>query len=309
MSQIAHDHNQVIKVLNDLCLLWNKRAKVHQGDPSLETAFDPERDDFKEPLLPFHDHPDWKAADEELKKKVLSYGWIIYNEKTIQIENKLIAPVCDLIIDAEYPGTQNDTIQEAISQALVDEAFHTLMAVNGVNIIYRERDLKRVRLPKFQLINRLDKMLSDYSDKDEQKLVRLATACASETLITDYLSVLSKDAKLQPLCYQSVEAHAADEWSHASVFSYTMAEIFANLSEKHKNLYISILPKAVESFGDDELDVWEVVFTAINFPKYQNIISDCRAKAKQNIDIDIKGIKKLLSSIGIDESYVNRVAA
>ncbi|MFT5421274.1 MAG: hypothetical protein ACI9D5_002029 [Candidatus Endobugula sp.] len=302
------DNNQVMKVLNGLTNLWNKRAKVLDGDPSVELAFDPEKDDFKESLLPFHQHAAWLSADEDMKRKVLSYGWIIYNEKTIQIESKLIAPVCDLLIDAEYPGSRNDAIQNSISQALVDEGFHTLMAVKSINIVYRERGLKRIKLPKFQLIRQLDKMLLECQDNEERKLVRLAVACASETLITDYLGALSKDDRLQPLCYVTVEAHAADEWSHASVFSYTMAEIFQHLSPEHRSLYINTLPQAVQAFGDNELDVWESVLSAIDFPSYQQIITDSRDERSQGICVDVKGIAKLLSSLGIDDSKMELAA-
>ncbi|NMH65925.1 diiron oxygenase [Shewanella salipaludis] len=311
MNHSTHsaEDNQIINIINGLTGLWNNRAMIHDGDPSLDIAFDTNKEDFKDNLLPFHTHPDWLAADAELRRKVLSYGWIIYNEKTIQIESKLITPVCDLIIDAELPGTQNDVIQHAISQALIDEAFHTLMAVKSVNIVYRERDLKRVKLPKFELIHRLDKMLGDCQTNDDKKLVRLAVACASETLITDYLGSLSKDDMLQPLCYKTVEAHAADEWSHSSVFSYTMAEIFSKLSEQQRGLYLSVLPKAVQAFGDDELDVWERVLEAIDFPKYKVIIEDCRARNRNAINVDIQGISKLLNSLGIDESNMRNIAA
>ncbi|MCE2572967.1 diiron oxygenase [Motilimonas eburnea] len=304
----THADNKILAIINGLTNLWNNRAKVLEGDPSVDLTFEPEKADFKAELLPFYKHPLWQNAPADLQQKVLSYGWIIYNEKTIQIESKLIAPVCDLLIDGEYPGSVKDEIQHAISQALVDEAFHTLMAVKGINIVYRERHLPRVKLPKFQLISCLELMLEECQNEFEQKLVRLAVACASETLITDYLGSLSQDPMLQPLCYKTVEAHAADEWSHASVFSYTMAEIFSQLSEQEKALYLATLPKAVQAFGDDELNVWEVVLAAINFPDYANMLADCRERNAQNINVDIQGIAKLLNSLGIEVSTENLAA-
>lgn len=296
----TQNDNKILNIINGLTNLWNNRAKVLEGDPSVDLTFEPEKADFKEELLPFCKHPIWQNAPIEIQQQVLSYGWIIYNEKTIQIESKLIAPVCDLLIDGEYPGSVKDEIQHAISQALVDEAFHTLMAVKGINIVYRERKLPRVKLPKFELIHCLERMLANCKNEFEQKLVRLAVACASETLITDYLGSLSQDPMLQPLCYKTVEAHAADEWSHASVFSYTMAEIFAQLSDEEKSLYLSVLPKAVQAFGDDELNVWEAVLAEINFPDFATMLADCRELQEQNIKVDIQGISKLLNSLGIE---------
>ncbi|MCE2595057.1 diiron oxygenase [Motilimonas cestriensis] len=298
----SHPDNKILNIINGLTNLWNNRAKIHEGDPSLDLTFEPDKDDFKEELLPFYQHPVWIAADPALRQQVLSYGWIIYNEKTIQIESKLIAPVCDLIIDGEFPGSEQDEIKHAISQALVDEAFHTLMAVKSINIVYRERGLERIKLPKFELIHCLEEMLLGCHTEFERKLVRLAVACASETLITDYLGSLSKDDQLQPLCYKTVEAHAADEWSHASVFSYTMAEIFAKLSEHNKSLYLATLPKAVKAFGDDELNAWHTILATIQFPHFEVMLADCRERNNNAVEVDTQGIAKLLNSLGIEDT-------
>ena len=307
-NSTSRSENKILAIINGLTNLWNNRAKVLEGDPSVALIFEPDKSDFKEELLPFFKHPAWKKVSTSLRQKVLSYGWIIYNEKTIQIESKLIAPVCDLLIDGEYPGSVKDEIKHAISQALVDEAFHTLMAVKGINIVYRERNLTRIKLPKFELIHCLDRMLGECKNEFEQKLVRLAVACASETLITDYLGSLSQDPMLQPLCYKTVEAHAADEWSHASVFSYTMAEIFSHLSDDEKALYLNSLPKAVKAFGDDELMVWEAVLAELEFPDYEAMLSDCRQGHNQAVAVDIQGISKLLNSLGI-ETFTDNLAA
>ena len=300
-SQPDHD-NKILHIINGLTNLWNNRAKVLEGDPSVELTFEPEKEDFKEELLPFCQHQAWLNASDILRQKVMSYGWIIYNEKTIQIESKLIAPVCDLLIDGEYPGSAKDEIQHAISQALVDEAFHTLMAVKGINIVYRERDLLRIKLPKFELQHCLERMLLDCNSDSDRKLVRLAMACASETLITDYLGALSQEPQLQPLCYKTVEAHAADEWGHASVFSYTMAEIFPHFSDREKSLYLSVLPKAIQAFSNDELAVWNVVLQAIEFPDYEMMLSDCHRDSHKETTTDVQGVAKLLNSLGIEVS-------
>ncbi|MCV2884601.1 diiron oxygenase [Aestuariibacter sp. AA17] len=310
-SQHHHheDHNQVLEVLSNLEKLWNTRAMVHNGDVNQKIAFDASKPDFKENLLPFCNHDSWKQADPALKAAVLSYGWIIYNQKTINIESKLITPVCDLLIEGAYPGSQSPIIQNVISQALVDEAFHTLLSVQGINIVYRERQIQRVSMPQFELINQLHRLLDNCQTSDEQKLIRLAVATASETLITDYLSDLANDREIQPLCYESVAAHAADEWSHASVFSYTMAEIYHSLSEKHQRFYLNALPAAIASFGDSEWDVWAQVLEQIGFPNYKQMLLESKEETDSGIEVDLKGVSKLLGSLGIDESEVNQIAA
>lgn len=49
---------------------WAERAAVK----GVEQAFDPDRPDFLEHLLPFYDHPVYQSAPDELKQRVLSCG-------------------------------------------------------------------------------------------------------------------------------------------------------------------------------------------------------------------------------------------
>jgi len=48
--------------------------------------------------------------------------------------------------------------------------------------------------------------------------------------------------------------------------------------------------------------------SAIDFPNYQQIIKDCRIEQEQAINVDVQGISKLLSSLGIDQDNVKLVA-
>lgn len=96
---------------------WHQRAQVAQVKHKVEQLnqpqwrFDPNKDDFRIDLLPFKHHPDFQQAPVEVKQKILSCGWLAYNEKTVEIESKIISPACNHIIYQEVPG-----VEDGISQ-------------------------------------------------------------------------------------------------------------------------------------------------------------------------------------------------
>ena len=120
---------------------WPGRAAVKKQEIEIAASFHESKPDFVPGLLPFHDHPRFTAASPEQKDRVLSCGWLAYNEKTIAIENKVITPACIHVIDGEVPGSHYRECRLATSQALVDEAYHTLMLVNACQVTRKKRRL------------------------------------------------------------------------------------------------------------------------------------------------------------------------
>jgi len=66
-----------------------------------------------------------------MKQKILSCGWLAYNEKTVEIESKIISPVCNHIIDREIPGLEDEASRQIASDTLIDEAYHIQLVVSA----------------------------------------------------------------------------------------------------------------------------------------------------------------------------------
>src|SRR3546814_7395815 len=101
---------------------WINRAKVRREPVDLE--FDPKRSDFLEALLPFHHHPAFQALPREDHQRILSCGWLIYNEKTVAIETAIVTPSCNDALEGKIPGVGGDMFRHVICETLVDEAYH-----------------------------------------------------------------------------------------------------------------------------------------------------------------------------------------
>ncbi|WP_157966593.1 diiron oxygenase [Fastidiosibacter lacustris] len=302
--------NIIEKTLYMLSKHWEKRAVVKndKSNDAYQACFDNGKEDYNETLLPFYHHPHWQSASKEFKSHVLSWAWIIYNQKTIHIEVEIINPVLEAIILEKIPGATDYLSKKIASETYVDETYHTLMAVNACNIVSVERNLGKIVLPEYDLIFSQKKVINEQNDQQKNMLLRLATASVSETLISSYLDVLSKDMSINSFCRMTIDAHRKDELAHANLFTGIMKKIFPNLSKEQQEYYLSMLPCAIRWFASKELRLWGFVLNEINFPNHREMLSEISELETKQIDtIDYSGPVKLAEGLGCDiASYFHK---
>ncbi len=302
-NYIHGSENAVQETLNKLTMLWKKRAAVNTGIKDYqEIAFDEEKLDFCQSLLPFRDHEAWLQAPQELQSKCLSYAWSIYNLKTIYIECDIVTPACEDIIKAPPQSQNRFLIQDVMSEALLDEALHTRMSLMACNYIYEMRNLKPLEFTDFNLVTWRRRLLQGCNAEWERRLTRFAIACASETLITDYLKKMAEDDTIQTICHEVTRTHAMDEWCHSSVFSAVATDIVQSLSFAERQYLRKVILITVQMFANNELGAWEEVFKMTNFPGFKDIIND--TGDSNEVSVYTNSVEKLLERIGlIDRAY------
>src|SRR5262245_56472602 len=182
-ADLPQAESQARALLQRLANNWGRRAGVKQPELEGETLFDACKDDFVPNLLPFQDHPAFLAAPEGMRTQILSCGWLAYNEKTLDIEAKVVAPACTHIISGEVPGLQDGVSKQIASQTLVDEAYHELLVLKACQVTRDRRGLGAVTLPESQLITKMRHAQAQCSAAWQQLLVHLATAIVSAVFI------------------------------------------------------------------------------------------------------------------------------
>lgn len=293
-------------LLEKMATNWHQRAQVVQvkkkleRGSSIEMAFDETRDDFRVDLLPFRNHPDFLAAPVATQKKILSCGWLAYNEKTIDIESQIVSPVCNHIIYRELPGADDGISQEIASDTLTDEAYHILLVISACRITRQQRGLEKLKLPSFNLVINMRREQAKYSELWQKMLICLATATVSEVFISDYLDLLADDLTIQPLNQLTVATHRADEMAHSSIFKNLAKCIYSQLNFQQKEFFARILPKPIAWFANSELEVWRAILNQIGFSQTERLIADCTADNQVNsMRIDYSGITALAEELGI----------
>jgi alpha-N-dichloroacetyl-p-aminophenylserinol N-oxygenase len=251
--------SQARALLQRLANSWGRRARVKQPELDGETLFDDNIDDFIADLLPFRDHPAFLAAPDGMRQQILSCGWLAYNEKTVDIESKIVAPACTHITYGDVPGLQDGVSRQIAGQTLVDEAYHELLVLKACQMTRARRGLGDIILPESQLIAKMRHAQAQCSAPWQKVLVQLATAIVSEVFISDYLKVLSTEMAIQPINRLTVDAHRRDELAHGSIFKGLAKCLYANLSAHEREFFIEVLPKPVRWLANIELDVWQAM--------------------------------------------------
>jgi hypothetical protein len=294
--------SQARALLQRLANNWERRARVKQPELNSEMLFDASKDDFIPDLLPFKDHPAFLAAPESMQKRILSCGWLAYNEKTVDIEAKIIAPACHHIIAGDVPGLQDGVSKQIAGQTLVDEAYHELLVLNACQVTRDRRGLRAVTLPESQLIVKMRHAQAQCSTRWQQVLVHLATAIVSEVFLSDYLHVLSQEMTIQPFNRLTVAAHRHDELAHGSIFKGLAECLYGSLNQHEREFFIEVLPKPVHWFANIELDVWQAMLHQIGFRAADKVIRDCRSANEENLTrIDYADLIALAEELGLLE--------
>lgn len=275
---------------------WKCNATVNNGgDPTFCIPLDESKPDFLEELLPFHSTVQWQNAGDELKQKVLTYAWVLYNHKTVYVESDLIVPVCDSIIKGEYAMDNMAEIQEITAQAMVDEAVHTQMSINASNRMLQFRNMPQPEYMSFYLTTRRNELLSMASSDSERRLISLGIACASETLVTDYLDKIATATSVQPLCQIITAAHASDEQTHSGVFTLLLEAVITGLTDSERSIVRRSVHEAIYMFSNKELGVWHSVLQQLDFPDHEDMLIAC--EVEPDLSVYIEGVSHLLSRV------------
>jgi hypothetical protein len=292
--------NNCIAALATMGEMWKERAQVKNEEFEVEMMYSDEYDDFLDRLIPFHQHPRYGELDDEMRTKILSSGWIAYNEKTIDIESKIISPICNEIIYGTLPGTHDETIKWLAAQTLTDEAYHVLMVINTARAARTHRGLLDLRLPSFDLVNKIDLEVAKYSENWQKKLVRASACIVSEVFISDYLSLLSDDDGVQPINRITTEAHRKDELAHSGIFRNLTKEIVRNLTPRELAFFAQMLPRPMRWFASQELSVWETILQQLDYEHTKEVIGDIRAEAEVALfRVDFSELIELAEETGL----------
>jgi hypothetical protein len=292
-------------LLSKIASTWARHAYVKK--PELEPFFEEDKEDFLEHLLPFRDMPQYQVCPPELKSKILSCGWLMYNAKTVQIETEIVNPACLSIIQRRVPGLHGDDSQRAVCEAIVDEVYHVHLVEQASRLTRSRRALEHIVIPTFNLVRHMQKRQHEYSDSWQRRMVRFATTVVSEIFISDYLHLLSESESIQAFNRMTVAAHRHDELIHGSLFR-SLTKLFASeLTESQRVIFAGLLPEAVIWFADRELDAWLTVLQQIGFRQADKMIGECKSLGLVDLEkINYSGIISLAEDLGIMESTVCR---
>jgi alpha-N-dichloroacetyl-p-aminophenylserinol N-oxygenase len=291
-------------MLAKLSKAWPRRAYAKRQE--LEPFFEDGKEDFLESLLPFRDMPQYQESSPEMKSRILSCGWLIYNAKTVQIETAIVNPVCLRILQRELPGLEGTEVQRAVCETMVDESYHVHLVEQASRLTRQRRGLEHVVVPQFNLVRHMERRERGFDDPRQKRMVEFATAVVSEIFISDYLHLLSETTEIQEFNRMTVAAHRHDELAHSPLFRALAHLLAADLTKDERDTFGELMPEPVLWFADQELDTWLSVLKQIDFPDAEKMINDCRDAGRKELALDYSGVVSLAEEIGVLDTAVKR---
>ncbi|TBW33998.1 aminobenzoate oxygenase [Azotobacter chroococcum] len=293
-------NQEVVRRLN---AAWPRRATVCMAATvQPDATFDPARPDYPTRLVPFYEHPRFAILDDELRSKVLTWGWIGYNQRTITAEDCVVNPAL-IYIATELLGDSDWDSMEAIRQTLVDEHYHTLMHMRAVQGTLRLRGLtERLQLPASVTFRRLQAFQQPLQDEWKRALASVAFATVAEISVNAFLDILADDETIQPANSEIARMHNRDEYAHSETLGEISKQLYRRLNDTQKAFFERALPEALRAFVAQDYSMWEAILTQLEVPGAQEIIADCQADSSGRVIMrDYSGLHQFASNIGIVE--------
>jgi hypothetical protein len=290
-------------ILKKMSSAWSKRAQIRKINVNHPIPFDDSADDFLVRLLPFSQHPYFIDASYEMKRKILSCGWMIYNQKTLVIETEIINPACVNILQGFIPGADDFTSKKIASETMMDEFYHVSLVLNAIELTSLHRNLF-ITMPSFNIVRNMRRLQSSYTSNWEKIIIQLVTAIVSEIFISDYLKWISDNETIQPINRFSVNVHREDEFAHRAIFKNLTKCIYVNLNREQKEFFACHFIQPIQWFDDLELDCWKEVLKQIHFPHAETMIKDCQHNNIAMLpNADYAELISLANEIGIRNTH------
>ncbi|ACY18622.1 diiron oxygenase [Haliangium ochraceum] len=301
--QNAHEIKVNHQVIRGLANNWSKRCTIRsQKYPfNADEQYDPNIPDYPHEMVPFWNHPRFESVSEDKKQMLLTWAWIVYNERTIAAEEYVANPAFGLIMHDRFPGCATIDYKNSIQQSLIDEHFHTFMHINGIHRTKVTRNITSApKFPYSVTYRRLLEAQSKVSDTWEKELLTLTFAIVSEISINAYLDLIADNPTIQPTHRLIAKLHAHDENAHAYLLQEAGKSLYLEMNDKQRRIFLQTLPIALEAFLAHDYSAWEVILDFLKIDGASEILADSRSSSTNtSLSRDYSGLKKMAEELDV----------
>ncbi|GAA2591347.1 diiron oxygenase [Streptomyces axinellae] len=291
-------------VISRLAANWTRRASVKKTEPDLDDLFEPHRPDYPEHLLPFRDHPTYLALDEPVRRKLFAWAWVAFNKNVMDNEQRVVNPGFALFASGAFEGGLNETSAQAVTQAMVDEQYHTLMHLNASAVTRRRRGwhLPESALPLAKKARRHEERLAAADHLWQRQLTTLAFTTVSEMSINAYLDLMAQDENVQPVNRVTAELHNRDEYCHSSISKEIAKAVHARLDPERAAYFVEALGDGLAAFGANDFTTWRRIIRLLGVEGGEAMMRDVEAEPGRTLLVqDYSGLHRLCTEMGVLE--------
>ncbi|MBY6410492.1 diiron oxygenase [Rhodococcus sp. BP-252] len=283
---------------------WEHRATVKKAEPDLDDLFDPAKHDFPEALIPFAEHDTYRELPEARREKLRAWGWIAYNKNVMDVEQQVVNPGFSLLAQDAFETGLGDTLAVAVTQAMVDEQYHTLMHLNASVLTRRRRGwpLRTQSLPFSATVRRRQKAQLTAPDSESAALSALAFTTVAEISITSYLDLIEDNELVQPVNRATVKLHNRDEYCHASIADDLAGIVFEKLDDRGRRSFLDGLKDGMDAFSSTDFSTWRAILHQEEVPDFERMLNEVETDgSRRQLIQDYSGIRALCRKLDVED--------
>jgi hypothetical protein len=291
--------------LRRLAAAWPRRATVRTdlGKVTDPGDYDHELLDYPPALMPFAEHPDFRAAPEDRRRLVNTLGWLAYNERVIAAEEFVVNPTFERLGHGTFPGVDRWEVKEIVRQSHIDEVWHTYMHMLALRRTREARGITAEPDCPQPVTNRLLHARVGTADEPWQAdLLYLLWTTVGEVSVNAFLDLMGGDTTVQPMHALIARLHARDEAAHGPVLVEIMKDVFVHLDRRHQDYFVRHLPAGITAFCAEDYDWWRQILQFAGVRGARDIVEDSRRRAGADLLVtDFSGVRRLCRELGIEE--------
>lgn len=297
---VTVDHD----VIRSLAASWPRRATVRgERYTFTNTPYeDPALSDYPLDLVPFKDHPRFQELDADVRQKILTWGWMAYNDRTVTLEERLANPAFALIMHDAFEGADDIELRKAVQQCLLDEHFHTYMHMVAMEDTRRFRGLDAFKLPTARPARQLQESLARAESKEHQAYIGLAYGVVAELSVKEFLDLLSTDRSIQPAHRTIALLHNRDEAAHGRLLGEVAKVLWLQMNARQRGYFAAAMPDALDAFVAQDFSTWQAILEHVGVTHAEEIIQDVSGRPSlRNVVTKVREIKQLLGELDLLE--------
>ena len=302
-----HDPHDAVEnaVLSRLAGNWHRRATVKQEEPNLDDVFELDRPDFPDALLPFREHPTYLALDERgSKARMLAWGWVSFNKNIMDIEQHVVNPGFALVAqDVFDTGIDSEATALAVTQAMVDEQYHTLMHLNASALTRRKRGwrMAETALPlAYKARRQAHRLAADRHGRGAGPGRRSPSPRSLRSPSTRYLDLIAENHEIQPVNRITAVLHNRDEYCHASIADTLAQEAWKHFSSGQRGCFLAALADGMDAFASHDFTTWARILDLLGVEGGEEMLRDIGSAAGgKRLLQDFSGLRQLCQELDV----------
>lgn len=301
-----YDPDDVVEnaVVSRLAGNWGQRATVKKPELGLDDLFEHDKHDYPEALIPFAEHDVYRALPEVSKQRIRAWGWIAFNKNVMDVEQHIVNPGFSLLAQDAFGTGMGDVLAVAVTQAMVDEQYHTLMHLNASALTRRKRGwaMTERALPFSAVVRRQRRAQLEALGPADAALSALAYTTVAEISITSYLDLIEDNDLIQPVNRATVKLHNRDEYCHASIADEMAVIVFESLDDRDRKLFLDGLAAGMAAFSSTDFSTWETILQTEEVPGWERMLTDVRNdRTRAKLVQDYSGIRSLCRKLDVED--------